>query len=91
VKNKKIRFREIRLCKKEIELLIEGMIEDIEFLDEIEREEGNLDAEDKSKRKMLKEMIIQFKEAGLEWKESSKGIFEVTIDGQQIVRMRMRD
>jgi hypothetical protein len=36
-------------------------------------------------------MILKFKKAGLEWKEISDGIFEVNVDGQQMVRMRVRD
>lgn len=89
--NEKVRFRTIELYKKEIEMLIQGVTEDIQFIDEIEREEGHLNADDKSKRKILSEMIIKFKKAGLEWEEVSDGIFEVNVDGQQMVRMKVRD
>jgi hypothetical protein len=89
--NKKIRFRTIELYKKEIEMLIQGMTEDIRFIDEIEQEEGKLSADNKLRRKILSEMMIKFKKAGLEWEETSDGIIEVNIDGQQIVRMKVVD
>jgi hypothetical protein len=91
MKNEKVRFRTIELDKEDTEVLIEGMMAEMKFIDDIEMENRHLSAEDKSRRKILSEMMIKFKKAGLEWKEVSDGIFEVNIDGQQMVRMRVRD
>ena len=89
--NKKVRFRMIELDKRKIEMLIQGMTEDIKFIDEIKQEEGKLSADNKLRRKILSEMMIDFKQAGLEWEETSDGVIEVNIDGQQIVRMKVVD
>jgi len=91
MKNEKVRFRTIELDKEDTEILIEGMTAEMKFIDDIEMENRHLNAEDKLKRKILSGMILKFKKAGLEWREVSEGIFEVNIDGQQMVRMRVRD
>ena len=89
--NKKVRFRMIELDKEDTEILIEVMMAEIKFLDDMERKDGHLIANDRLRKKLLSGMIIKFKKAGLEWEETSDGIFEVNVDGQQMIRMRMRD
>jgi len=89
--SEKTRFRIIELDKEDTEILIEGMMAEMKFIDDVEREDGSLDKNDRLKRKILSGIILKFKKAGLEWKETSEGIFEVNVDGQQIVRMRASD
>jgi hypothetical protein len=89
--NKKVRFRMIELDKEDTGVLMEVMTAEMKFIDEIERENGHLSAEDKWRKKILSEMIIKFKKAGLEWEETSDGIFEVNVDGQQMARMKVVD
>lgn len=81
----------IELDKEDTGVLMEVMTAEMKFIDEIERENGHLSAEDKWRKKILSEMIIKFKKAGLEWEETSDGIFEVNVDGQQMARMKVVD
>ena len=79
----------IELTESEIITLIEKMMGDLEFLNDIRIEEGGLDEGDENDRKNLISIVKKLKEAGVKWKKIGEWMYSAMIDGQQVVRMKM--
>jgi len=81
----------IKLTQSELITLIEKMMADLEFLENIKYEEGGLDTSDENDRQNLISIIRKLKEAGVKWKKIGEGMYSAITDGQQVVRMRLED